>query len=213
MFVGIAEPYVRRKTKTPHRFDDRNDTGEVLSPTEELKQGYLEAIDTICSSMQSRYQQPGLTTFIKLESLLLSIVKGQCFADEITYLSKIYTDVDFAAVTLEAEILLNSTNCPQDFAGYKNFFATSSHRCQFANIYLLYQFLLLLPATNATSERAFSTLKRVKTAIRNSMNQSRLVSLMLLHDNKDLTDSLDRQQIIKSFVSCHAYRSRDIAVF
>ena len=69
----------------------------------------------------------------------------------------------------------------------------------------------LLPATNATSERAFSALKRVKTCLRNSMSQSRLVSLMLLHDNKLLTDKLDRQAIIRDFVSCHPNRHRDIA--
>jgi hypothetical protein len=73
--------------------------------------------------------------------------------------------------------------------------------------------MCLLPATNATSERAFSSLKRVKTCLRSSMSQSRLASLLVLHTHKDFTDQLDRQEIIKEFIQCHVHRQRDIATF
>ena len=41
--------------------------------------------------------------------------------------------------------------------------------------------ILVLPATNAQSERVFSGLKRVKTYLRNTMGQDRPNSIMLLN--------------------------------
>ena len=50
--------------------------------------------------------------------------------------------------------------------------------------------LLVMPATNAASERSFSALKRIKNYLRATMSQTRLNSLMLLHVHKDMTDKL-----------------------
>ena len=47
-----------------------------------------------------------------------------------------------------------------------------------------------MPATNAVSERSFSSLHRVKSYLRVTMSQTRLNSLMVLHVHKTLTDSL-----------------------
>ena len=40
----------------------------------------------------------------------------------------------------------------------------------------LVKILLIIPATNATSERSFSTLRRVKSYLRSNMKQSHLIT-------------------------------------
>ena len=45
--------------------------------------------------------------------------------------------------------------------------------------------LLVLPATNATSERSFSTMRRIKSYLRNSTGQERLNHLMTLSTYKE----------------------------
>ena len=45
--------------------------------------------------------------------------------------------------------------------------------------------LLVMPTTNANSKRSFSALKRVKTYLRSSMKDNRLI--MFLHVHKDKT--------------------------
>ena len=60
--------------------------------------------------------------------------------------------------------------------------------------------LLIMPATNATSERSFSALRRVKNYLRNTMCQQRLNNLMVLHVHKELTDSINLEDIAKEFV-------------
>ena len=51
-----------------------------------------------------------------------------------------------------------------------------------------FQLLLVIPATNATSERSFSALRWVKSYLRSTMHQARLNHLMLLYYHQDLTD-------------------------
>ena len=56
----------------------------------------------------------------------------------------------------------------------------------------LMRLILVMPATNATSERSFSALRRVKSYLRSTMLQERLNYLMLLHvHNKTLGRALD----------------------
>ena len=61
--------------------------------------------------------------------------------------------------------------------------------------------ILVMPATNATSKRSFSVLRRVKTYLRSTMSQSQLNRLMTLAILKEMTDELDLVECAKEFVS------------
>ena len=54
----------------------------------------------------------------------------------------------------------------------------------------LLSFVLVMPATNAVSERSFSCLRHLKSYLRATMSQSRLNNVMVLHVHKNLTDKL-----------------------
>ena len=54
--------------------------------------------------------------------------------------------------------------------------------------------------SNATAEKSFLALKRLKTYLRATMGQKRLNHLTFLHVHKDLTDNLDLNKIIKTFI-------------
>ena len=56
------------------------------------------------------------------------------------------------------------------------------------NIYLTVQ------VTTATSERSFSTLRRIKTYLCSTVCRTRLNNVFLLHAHKGLTDELDTRQ-------------------
>ena len=65
---------------------------------------------------------------------------------------------------------------------------TSAQKVLISEVILLAKLNLVMPATNATSERSFSALRRMKTYLRSTMKQERLNSIMTLHIHKDLTD-------------------------
>lgn len=76
----------------------------------------------------------------------------------------------------------------------------SSGRRLLSEVAVLLRLLMVVPATNAISERSFSTLRRVKTYLRSTMTEERLNHLMTLHIYKESTSSLDIQAIIKAYV-------------
>ena len=69
----------------------------------------------------------------------------------------------------------------------------------------LLSLVLVMPATNAVSERSFSCLRRLKSCLR-ATTQSRLNNVMLLHVHKNLTDKLSLVDIGNNFVSGSSHR-------
>ncbi len=63
------------------------------------------------------------------------------------------------------------------------------------------QLILVMPATNASSERSFSALRRLKTYLQTTMKQDHLNYLMLLHVHKDKTDDQDLKVIVNEFIN------------
>ena len=64
----------------------------------------------------------------------------------------------------------------------------------------------MMPATNATSERSFSALRRIKGYLRSTMSQQRLNHLMIMHVHKDHTDQLSLVDTANEFVRGHDHR-------
>ena len=58
----------------------------------------------------------------------------------------------------------------------------------FSEVGKLLQLLYTVPASNASAERSFSSLRRLKTYLRSTMTAQRLNHMLLLHVHKDLTD-------------------------
>ena len=76
----------------------------------------------------------------------------------------------------------------------------NSRRLALSEVVKLGKLLLVIPATNAVSERSFSTLKRAKTFLRSTTSNNRLNHLMVLHVRKERVDELDLVSIAKEFV-------------
>ena len=65
----------------------------------------------------------------------------------------------------------------------------SSSRKRISEVLKILELILVLPATNATSERTFSKLRLIKTYLRSTMTQGRLNHLMICavyHEYLDL---------------------------
>ena len=73
--------------------------------------------------------------------------------------------------------------------------------------------ILVMPATNSTSERSFSALKQIKSYLRNTMKQERLNSLMTIDVHKDKTDKLELRAIGNEFVAANAQRTNIFGTF
>ena len=82
-----------------------------------------------------------------------------------------------------------------------------------SQVVILAKLLLVMPATNAVSERSFSALKRVKTYLRGSMKDKRLNNLMILHIHKEKTDAMDLVEVANKFVEWKDNRNQIFGKF
>ena len=83
---------------------------------------------------------------------------------------------------------------------------SSTQKEFFSEICTLARYILVMPATNAVSERSFSTMRCLKTYLRSTMRQSRLNHLLLLNINKQKIDNLDINIIADEFVQGSEHR-------
>ena len=68
----------------------------------------------------------------------------------------------------------------------------------------MFQLLIILPATNSTSEPSFSALMwRIKSTLKSSMSQARANHLMILHYHQAYTDM---KQVASEYISARDTR-------
>ena len=65
----------------------------------------------------------------------------------------------------------------------------------------LNRLVLTLPVSTATTERAFSAMKIIKTRLRNKMEDGYLSGCMMLHIEKEYVDDIDSETVIDHFES------------
>lgn len=84
----------------------------------------------------------------------------------------------------QLETLKIDLNVGSDEASVKvvvNYLVEGNRWALFSEIAIIVRLILVMPATNAVSERSFSNLRRLITYLRSRMSQERLISLMILH--------------------------------
>ena len=178
------------------------------------RQSYFEALDLAISTIQDRFDQPNFSVYRSLEQLLLNTIRGESTQEMYDFVCKFYnSDFDCQRLQVHLEMLqatfpegLKSvTLCTNDL---KCFILSLSEneRAVIEEVVTLLKLILVLPSTNAVSERSFSAMRRLKTYLRTTMTQERLNHLLLLHIHKDRTDTLSCVEVAKTFVGDSEHR-------
>ena len=120
---------------------------------------------------------------------------------------------DIDAPTLQTQLQVLSANVSEkvtnvhDIIAYLRKLSSAEQRLLSAVIVVI-KLILVLPATNASSERSFSAMRRIKSYLRSTMSQGRLNHIMVLSVHKDLTDKLNLVDVANDFVSASENRLR-----
>ena len=131
--------------------------------------------------------------------------KEEDFSNELTTVCNLYGS-DLHTVNLKMQLEMLSNNIPVgniDIFDAKKYLhdLEPSVKAHFSEVVLLMKLILVLPTTNATSERSFSAMKRVNSHLRTTMKQERLNNLMVLHVHKDYTDKIPLTTVANEFIS------------
>ena len=130
----------------------------------------------------------------------------------------VYGDTDLQQCKLKTELSLFPDMVQSmgydtsrfDIADLLEFFQSlgNARKLLLSEIYILGKLMLVMPATNAVSERSFSALTQVKTYLRSTTGEARLNLLMLLHAHKELADGMDMVGVANLFVGDNHRRKR-----
>ena len=212
----VGEPQAPRRRKRPRRLDHWNAEPEFPETAQaHYRRIYFEAFDLIISCIKDRFDQPGYRTYSNLETLLLKSAVNAACEDELRAALDLYSG-DFKSDLLKTQLDIFGT----DFSGHvqEGYPVTLMDVVQYfkklsdaekellSEVSTLVRLILVMPATNAVSERSFSAMRRIKTYLRSTMSQIRLNNCMVLHVHKDLTDDLDLAEIGNRFVAGSEHR-------
>ena len=204
--VDVKDPVLPRKRKVPKCFEQGDAPAEFHStPKSHYRQVYYEALDLLVQAIEDRFNQSGYRTYYCLEALMLKAVKKENFIEELKAVLEVYgTDLNASDLKLQLEILsTNIADSVTDVVDTKNYLQQLSpaEKALLSQVILVMKLIFVMPATNASSERSFSAMQRVKSYLRSTMTQERLNHLMILHVHKELTYGLILTNIANEFVS------------
>ena len=147
--------------------------------------------------------------YINLQEVLLKASNRHDYSNKFQTVTDFYGD-DFDAAQLCTQLQLltehfRSVPVGNDKVRFKEIveflqsLSTPQHTF-YSQVVILVSLVLVMPATNAASERSFSSLRRIKTYLRSTITQSRLNSIMLLQVHRDLTDQINLIDVANDFV-------------
>ena len=178
---------------------------------------YYEALDLATTSITERFDQPGYKVYQNLETLVLKVCRGEKYDEHLDFVCEFYGE-DFDKDLLKVQLSLFHTlvtegdQCKDSDLTIHNIVRVLANlsigqQVALSQIFILMKLLLVMPATNATSERSFSALRRIKSYLRATMSQERLNSLLTLHIHKENTLKLNLADIGSDFVSAKENRT------
>lgn len=204
--LEVSDPILPRKRKVPKRLEIGSAPPEYCSePKDHYRRIYFEGLDLLVQAIADRFDQPGYRTYLCLQELMLKAVKKEEFSNELTTVCHLYgSDLHAANLKMQLEMLsdhISGNNI--DIFDVKKYLQelAPAVKALFSEVVLLMKLILVLPATNATSERSFSAMRRVKSHLRSTMGQERLNNLMVLHVHKEYTDNIVLIDVANEFIS------------
>lgn len=187
-----------RQRKPPKRFC--GPAAAYEAPTAEIyyRQQYMAFVDCAISQLQTRFNpdSPGLSTYLVLEQILFS---GQISSNN--GILNNYPELHSARLAIQLGMFKMQFKY-STLADAKNLLQSMQPEVHlmFNEVEKLVRLLLLCPASSCEAERSFSSLRRLKTWLRNNMTQERLNSVIVCHVHQDILDNLDIQKIANDFI-------------
>lgn len=199
--LDVTAPTLPRQRKVPRRYETGESAPEYpRSVQDHYQRIYFEAIDLVTSAIKRRFDQKGFQMLQKLESILIEPNQP----NKVKEVTEFYGS-DFNPDLLTTQLNVLHTSSEVSLVDLKSVVAylktlNSIEREFFSEVVNLVKLILVMPATNAVSERSFSALRRLKTWLRSTMSQSRLNWCMVLNVHREKTDELPMTTLLNEFI-------------
>ena len=133
-------------------------------PEDDYRQKYNDAIDNIKGCLKDRFDQPDFEMYACLEQLLLNAINEKPFQEEFDKVTKFYKG-DFDNEILKVQlrtlpVVLEATETIANFYDIRKEMKKlkQSRKALISEVVKLVKLIIVMPATNAVSERSFSAM-------------------------------------------------------
>ena len=172
---GLQEPALPRQRRIPRRINDGSENHEYSSLREFFRHQYYEVLDLLKEELKRRFDQPTFAILKEVEMLLIDSCNGKNVAPscELKSLYANSLDMDMLSVQLSMlpSVIVACNNDQQ--LGIKKvtsvnticevFNTTKFPKTMLTEVEKLVRVYYTVPLTSATTERTFSTLRRLKS--------------------------------------------------
>ena len=209
--LDIPDPELPHRRKSPCWHDDGCAPAFPLTVKDHYRAICFEALDLITFCIDDRFNQQGYKMYEKVEMLLLKAAASKPYVEELKHVLTFYgDDFDPLQLSTQLEVLSNyfSSKDKVVLSDIIEFFQTSSSGQLelLSQVTKLVSLLLVMPATNAESERSFSAVRQIKSYLRSTMSQQQLNHLMVLHVHSVHTDRLNLVDVANEFIADNKHR-------
>ena len=210
-----TEPALPRQRKRPKRFEDGASPHTYQTPKDRHRHMYYEVCELAAGEVERRFIQKDMEIINDIEARLIDCANGNnqtsISKDLETYLKE---DFDMERLKIQLSMLQDVIKTSSLSVKKVTNVRTIAQAMNESQIYKrmlvevdkLIKLYLTFPVTTSTAERSFSSLRRLKTFLRNTMTSCRLNNLFLMYVHQDMTDSLDLCKIARDFVSVNSRR-------
>ena len=214
----VSEPSLpRRRNPPPQRIDmyfgaTQDAPRHPETPQDDFRRKYFEAVDGIIECIKDRFDQEDYQMYAVCEQLLVKAARKEDYSVELEFVTNFYGD-DFKRNLLDTQLktfpfVLSDADNVTTFNDLRKRVKKLSKgtKLLISEVIKVLKLIIVMPATNAVSERSFSAMRRLYTYLRTNMSQNRLNHTMVLHVHKEKTDALSMVDIANDFVEGSEHR-------
>lgn len=213
------KPKLPRYRKLPKKLDDGAPPHKFSTPEEYYRYEYFAVIELIDGELERRFCQKSFSMVTDIERTILAGANGTA-PDIPDSLKGFSEDLDLVALKKQLAFLPSFLSASEHQQPIQSIHTLCNALLKseislkmFEEVKKLLHIYLTIPVTTSTAERSFSTLRRLKTYLRNTMSQQRMNNLLILSAHRSLVDKLDLQKIAEEFVSFNTRRVNYFGTF
>ena len=217
--ITVAPLRTRRNCKLPHHLSESSVVESSVgrstdTPIEEYRTDvYYTTLDAIIHEMNARFSELNLSlmggaldAFIPNSQLFLNLSTLKPFLSHYNICEAAVTAEISTVKTFLQEEAVESVTARGEEQLIKSFHSVYHSLLKIPECFLkCYQIAMTIHVSNASAERSFSSLRRLRTYLQSTMTQEHLTNLAVLYIERDLTSQLldKHDDLVVSFAQNH----------
>ena len=166
-------------------------------------------LDHLCNEMQARFSERNMSLLDSFYAMPSTVLSDSCWMEKFSRFLSLYRDdlpeerfLNLELKSWESYWELYRGNVPTTL----ELLLPHIDRMSFPNIFIALQIAATIPVTSCSCERSISVLRGLKTYLRNTMGQSRMNGLAMLHVHREI--EVKANDVIERFAMEHPRRMK-----